>query len=180
MAIPPGNKQIGQAAVVIATAQEADKQLTTTTSLASVALVSEGTANVQPPLAVKNAMVGSAAILLASSAATDRTLVSCAQFSAIAVVRYAPPTSIITKQLAPVVIVTDVVANSKAPTPPNNIGIGQAAVPVCTAIAEGVAIVNTVQLAAIAIVTKFNPRHEHVTMNIEYAANAKLKTEDLL
>ena len=180
MAIPPGNKQVGQAAILIATAQEEGKYLTTTTNLTSVALVTDNTTNAQPPVAAKNAMIGTAAVLVASRAETNKTLLSCAQFNAIAIVRYDPPTSMITKQLAPAAIVTDIVANSAPPAPPKNIGIGQAAVTISQAIAEDTEIISTVQLVAVAIVTKFNPRHEHVTMNIEYAASAKLNTEDLL
>ena len=180
MAIPPGNKQVGQISVAVSYCAAVDTKYVVSYGAVPTAIVTNTTASAVPPTAIKNNFVGSVSLTLVSRAATGRNILQCNQLMAVAILRYAPPTSTYLQQLAVVGFVTNIPSSSLPPTPPKNIMAGQVAVAIASAVDPLLAIINVEQIIAVAIVHKFQPRNEHVTMNIEYAANAKLNTEDLL
>ena len=182
MAIPPGNKQIGQVMlqVTYGAASQDNATFVSCHSMWPAAVVRDTNQSSIPPQAYKNAMIGQVSLTLATSVGTAVSLISVHSLLAVAVIRYAPPTSLSLEQFVASITVKDTVQASHAVQAPLNAMIGQVALHTTYSLDPSTILVWLQQFVVVAVIRKFNPRHEHVTMNIEYAAHAKLNTEDLL
>ena len=182
MAIPPGNKQIGQVMLQV-TYGVSSLDSTTAVSCHSMwpaAVVRDPSQSSIAPQAYKNVMVGQVSLALTTAVGTATSIISVHSLLAVAVIKYSPPTSLSLEQFVTCVTVKDTLQASHEVQAPLNVMIGQVAVHTTYSLDPNTILMWLQQFVVIAVVRKFNPRHEHVTMNIEYAANAKLNTEDLL
>ena len=175
MAIPPGNKQIGQVSVSAVSTEQSVME--TAANLASFVVLKNSTAYVPPDIRVKNLMIGQAALTTISSVAFGNKTLTASSMVMLVALRYSAPVTLTGVNALTLLALKDAGAPNRT-VPLNNVGVGNLAVSaVTTTTAPSVTMQNTIVLVA---VRRFNPRHEHITMNIEYAANAKLNTEDLL
>ena len=171
MAVPPGNKQVGQ--VALAVAHTSTAITATSYNITPLALLTDTTAAAVLPLAAKNVMVGSASLTLAHSMQADARTVTCYGEVVLAILRYNPPTSVTLQQQVTLAVVTN---NDDAVAPLvalSNVMVGQTAVVVSTQQQYDSANCTCSQMLVLAIVREFHPRKEHTTMNIEYGATAE-------
>ena len=178
MAIPPGNKQIGQVMLQVTYGVSAIDNSTAVSchNMWTAAVVKDVSQSSIPPQAYKNAMIGQVSLTLATSVGDAVSLISVHSFLAVAIVRYNPPTSISLEQFVASITVKDPVQASHAVQAPLNAMIGQVALHTTYSLDPSTILVWLQQFVVVAVIRKFNPRHEHTTINIEYAASAKLNT----
>lgn len=182
MAIPPGNKQIGQVMLQVTYGLSSIDNTTSVSchSMLPAAVVRDTVQSSIAPQAYKNVMIGQVSLALTTAVGEAVSIISMHSFMAIAVIKYSPPTSLFLEQFVTCVTVKDTVQASNAVQSPLNAMIGQVALHVTYSLDPNIILVWLHQFVVVAVVRKFDPRHEHITMNIEYAANAKFNTEDLL
>lgn len=177
MAVPPGNKQVGQIMLQVTYSAKLGTAYVTCNNFMSVPVVKDTTAPSTISLP-KNAMIGQIGAVVTSSVKPATSVVAAATFLAVAVVRYAPPTSVLGHTMLALSVLKDTEAASAQPVKLLNAGIGQVALTVTHSLDPNLKLLWLHQFVAIVVVRKFNPRREHITLNIEYAATAKLNTGD--
>ena len=177
MAIPPGNKQVGQ--VMVAATYSIGTNITQITmhNYSMVACVVD-TSRVYTQQQHKNLQVGAVSLHLTSGIAANSQSITLHQFCAVAVLRYDPPTSINLQQFTVTPVLVDLVQAARPVKGVNNLMIGNAAAAVTVGIPQDIALIEIEQFLVVAVVREFHPRKEHTTITIEYGAEAKLNIGD--
>ena len=175
MAVPPGNKQIGQVMVASTYSVAANSCAVTLHNFSMVAVVDDPTRlyTVQP---AKNLQIGTVDLQLVSGVAANVAALNLHQFNMIAVVRYDPPTSIDLSQFTITPVVTDLAQSARPVAALKNLGVGNVAIVTTTKMPPDLVQMAIEQFVVIAVVREFHPRKEHTTINIEYGADAEFNT----
>ena len=177
MAIPPGNKLIGQLGVTVGYVggvPDSISSVVTTKSALALAVVKDP-ATLPEPLPAKFANIGAVAVTMSYS---PIELLSLRALLSLAVVQYQPPTDVITRnQFSLAVVKPSDVADNIEPVKAAQIGaLGVDASYVAT-IEDSLRVINCLGV----VVVKYHTPYKTTSLvNIEYAASAKLNTEDLL
>lgn len=171
MAVPPGNKQVGQLAITAVTSQN---PTTIAVSAATFCILKNSVQAAVPPHKVKNAMIGSLGLAAVTS---NGKSVTAANFATFVVLRLAAYVKATAENAITLVTLRDQTVQDTR-VAPKDLYVGQLSIGV--AVSSPVPTVTATALQAFVVVRKFQPRHEHITLNIEYAASAKFNTEDLL
>lgn len=177
MAVPPGNKQVGQVMVAATYAAAPDISQVTLHNYSMVAVVDDPSRvyTVQRP---SNLQLGTVDLQLVSGISNNNVAMQLHQFTMVAVLRYDPPTSINLLQFTTTPVVTDTVQAARPLEPIKNLTIGTVAATVTTKMPDDLVQMAIEQLVVVAVIREFHPRKEHVTMTIEYGAEAKLNVGD--
>lgn len=171
MAVPPGNKQVGQLAITAVTSQEPS---ITAINAATFCILKNSVQAAIPQKAVKNAMVGSLGLTVVASSSKS---VSAANFATFVVLRLSAAVRATAENSITLVTLRDNTAQNTT-KPPKDLYVGQLGISVAISIPAPT--VTATALQAFVVVRKFQPRHEHITLNLEYAAHAKLNTGDTI
>lgn len=177
MAIPPGNKQVGQ--VMVAATYSIGTNITQITmhNYSMVACVVDPS-RVYTQQHFKNLQVGAVSLHLTSGIAADSQCLTLHQFCTVAVLRYDPPASINLQQFTVTPVLVDLVQSARPVNVVNNLMISNAVAAVTVGIPQDIALIEIEQFLVVAIVREFHPRKEHTTITIEYGAEAELNIGD--
>lgn len=180
MAVPPGNKQVGQLMVVVSYSAAANVTTSSCYKIDTAAVLTDTTLAAIPPSAPKNIMIGAVSANITYGAESNTRTITAYAINTLAILRYAPPTSINAEVLNTLALVSDPVSASRPLAQLKNVQIGQLAISVTHGVPYNWVQLFMYTINVIAVVRKFDPRHEHITMTIEYAASAKLNTGELV
>lgn len=177
MAIPPGNKLIGQLGATIGyVGGLPDLTSSSVRTISALALaVVKNPVSLPNPLPPKFANIGAVAVTMSYSQAETLTLKT---LMSLAVVQYQPPTDVITRnQFALAVVKPSDLADNIEPVKAAQIGALGIDARYNVAVEDCVRVINCI---GVAVVKYHEPYKTTSLVNIEYAASAKLNTEDLL
>ena len=171
MAVPPGNKQVGQLAITAVTSQS---PTTTAVAAATFCILKNSVQAAVQPFKVKNAMIGSLGLAAVTGNGKSVTAVNLATFVVLRLAAYVKAT---TENAITLVTLRDQTATDTR-IAPKDLYVGQLGIGVAVSVPAPT--VTATVLQTFVVVRKFQPRHEHTTLNIEYAAHAKLNTGDTI
>lgn len=179
MAVPPGNKQIGQVMLAVTYAAPSLTVDTTLHNFSTTAIVTDPArvTTVQPP---KNLQIGTVNMQVVHGVEADTTVVQLNNLTLVAVLRYAPPTSATVENFVVTSVVVDQAQASRPLSARQNLLVGGVGLTALVGVSASFVYAALHQFVVVAVVRKFDPRHEHITMTIEYAESAKLNTGALV
>ena len=168
--VPPGNKQVGTVKAIAVSSLKLDGS--DASIFAAESVVGFGVLaapNPPSPTAPKNAMVGKLSLTSISGGAADT--VNAESVVGFAVLRYNPPQVFNAESLVGFSVLSDT-TNTSEPSKPKNAAICSLELTALTSSTSHT--VNCDSVVGFLVLREFQPRKEHVTMTIEYGAEAKL------
>ena len=173
MAIPPGNKLIGQVGITFAANYTAENITPVALKSATALAVVKSNAELPPVRPVGYANIGAVGVTFIANKAEVVTVTNTV---ALAVVQYRPPTDFILKQELSIAVVKDAnIPDNVVPPRPAQIGAVSLDVHSFDEVQPGVTLLQCIGLA----VVKYHTPYKITTLiDIEYGADAELNIGD--